>query len=359
MKNLFLLLLVGTLAFSLRAETSFQDLQSFTNMITMAHTKFVSGEKLLSELQVLQKAESNSEDKPSYERIAAAKAFTNAFVYAKEFDNMPPAIAIPLLFQLLENDALTNHKQVFSDGMYTNSFGEWVYQLIIDKMDIHAAFSPESITMLWVPKDTKLVNSKEFLFFWYYAGLKHLPTLWNDWYGLWKSENQREAPRPYVLERLSSEISGQFGYHLFPYVAEAIDNGDETLQPLLDKLPHDGGYHYRFLFYPPVNHINKSVPEEVKPYFPPQNGTFSNATSFVEWWEKNKKDFIFPQPKTKLADLKHIIKRQFRPNVMDETRYKSALELEKVLDGYCAQKARPTANCWYFAIKDEDVNQSE
>ncbi len=357
MKNIIIFSLALVFASFSHAETSFKELQSLTNMITLAHTKFVSGKLLIKHLSVLKKAENKDGEKPSDEAISEAKAFTNAFIYAKEFDNIPPAKAIPILFDLLENDNLTDHMQVFCDGMYTNSFGEWVYQLIMDKMNLEASFSPESVTMLWVPKGSMIIDRKEFLFFWYYAGLKHLPVLWNDWYNLWKNETQRQDPRPDVLKRLAEEINRQFGYHLFPYVAEAIKNGDRTLQPLLDELPRDGGYHYSFLLYPPANHIDGKIPEEVKPYFPVPKQAFSNDVSFVEWWNLNKDDYIFAQPKTKLADLKHIAKRKYRPNVIDETRYKAALRLEKALDEYCALKDRPISNCWYFSLKEE--NDSE
>ena len=57
MKRLFLLLLVGTLAYSSKAETSFRDLQSLTNTIAIMQHRTVVYDLLLHYREVLKAAE--------------------------------------------------------------------------------------------------------------------------------------------------------------------------------------------------------------------------------------------------------------------------------------------------------------
>jgi len=245
MKNSICFLMAFAFVSLLRAETSFKDLQSLTNEIAITHHRTVMTRLLPPHLKVLADAEKGGANAPSAEALADAIDFTNAYYTTKAFDSKPLSEVIPKLFDLLENDELTNYQQVFLDGKYTNTYGQWVYELINTKMnvDTNPLYEKDQVTMLWFPQDKGLnPSSAELTCFWYYSGLKHLPTLWNDWYGLWKLENQRSFPRENVLERLSKEIAKQFNYHLFPFVAKAIEDGDKTLEPLVDKLPHRGVY---------------------------------------------------------------------------------------------------------------------
>ena len=358
MKNILYFLIMFVFASLLHAETSFKELQSLTNIIAITHHRTVMTKLLSPHLKVLEEAEKGGANAPSAEATSDAIDFTNAYYTTKAFDNKPLSEIIPKLFDLLENDELTNYQQVFLDGKYTNTYGQWVYELIFTKMNIdtNPLHEKDQVTMLWFPRDKGLNPwSAELTCFWYYSGLKHLPTLWNDWYSLWKLENQREFPRTNVLERLSKEISKQFSYHLFPFVAKAIEDGDQTLEPLIDKLPHRN-LHDPFMgpalptgfpLCDPNAPAFKAYCEANKPFY-------TNSTTFVSWWNNNKDKYIIPQPKTTLADFKHVVRREYRPMWIDETKYKNLLSLEKALDDYCALEERPISNCWYFSIKDED-----
>lgn len=356
MKKIIFFLLTVSFASLLRAEASFKDLQSLTNIIAITHHRTVLTTFLLQHLNVLEAAEKGGTNAPSAEAVADAIDYTNAYYTSKAFDYEPLSKVIPKLFDLLENDELTDYQQVFLDGKYTNTYGQWVYELIYAKMNINTnpLYEKDQATMLWFPPDKGLnPGNAELTCFWYYSGLKHLPTLWEDWYKLWKLENQKDFPRTNILERLSKEISRQFSYHLFPYVAKAIEDGDSTLDPLVDKLPN------RPLLTPAVDlglpndyyHLPNRIlySERTKPFY-------TNSTSFVSWWKDNKEKYIIPQPRTTLADFKHVVKREYRPMWIDETKYKHLLSLEKALSDYCSLKERPISNCWYFSLKDDNEN---
>ena len=356
MKSLFLLLLVGTLAYSLRAETSFKDLQSLTNTIAIMQHRTVVYDLLLHHREVLKAAEKGGTNAPSADVVADSIDFTNAFFETDAFYKRPPAEIVPKLFNLLENDEICDRWQVSMNGQYTNTYSQLVYSLISGRLKIYTQFQDQKgqATMLWVPERENYVGRPvEFPFFWYYAGLKHLPTLWDDWYTIWKLENQRDVPRTNILERLSRQISRQFSYHLFPFVAKAIEDGDKTLEPLIDKLPKT--HNYRLLLWGSFRSTIDPAPE----LFEAHNLFFTNATTFVSWWKDNKEKYIITLPKRTLADFKHVIRRKCRPSWIGETTYRAALRAEKALDAYGAQKEHPISNCWYFAIKDEDGNQSE
>lgn len=357
MKQLYLILGLFVFVLSSNAETNYKDLQSLTNVIAITHHRTVMTKLLPQYLKVLEAAEKGCTNAPKAETVADAIDFTNAYFTTRAFDNKPLSELIPELFELLENDELTDHWQVFLDGKYTNTYGEWVYQIINTKLNIDTRPLEEidQVTMLWFPRgDGRNPWSYELAYFWYYSGLKHLPTLWNDWYYLWKLETKRDVPRTNVLERLSREISRQFSYHLFPFVAKAIEDGDKTLEILVEKLPHRG---VRNPFMGPLRPSYDNYPankDEFQAYYEVTRPYFTNSTSFVSWWNNEKNKYIIQQPDRKISDLKHILKRKCRPNVFDEVRFKETLIYEKALDDYCALNERPISNCWYFSIKGED-----
>ena len=285
--------------------------------------------------------------------VADSIDFTNAFFETDAFYKRPPAEIVPMLFDLLENDEICDRWQVFINGQYTNTYSQWVYELIYERLEIYTLVKDQKdqVTMLWFPEgESSIGRPVEFPFFWYYAGLKHLPTLWDDWYTIWKLENKRDVPRTNILERLSAQISSQFSYHLFPFVAKAIEDGDKTLEPLINKLPKT--HNYRMLLWGSWWYnisLDPAVSEAHKLFF-------TNATSFVSWWKDNKEKYIIPLPKRTLADFKHVIRRKCKPIWIDETRYRAALRVEKALDAYCAQKERSITNCWYFVENYENEN---
>ena len=360
MKRLFLLLLIGALAYSLKAETSFRDLQSLTNSIAIILHRITDIGFMPKHLKLLEDAAKGGTNAPSAKAVADSIDFTNTFFETIAFEEAPPAEIIPELFDLLENDEICARRYVFLDGKYTNTYTQLVCELIGEKLDISAEIftQKDEATLLWFPKEEYPYGDRTLLlFFWYYAGLKHLPTLWDDWYTIWKLENQRDVPRTNIIERLSWQISRQFSYHLFPLVAKAIEDGDKTLEPLIDKLPKR--YFVDFATMWPLKPKLGASDEEIQAFIKATRPFFTNSTSFVSWWKDNKEKYIIPQPKRTLSDFKHVIRRKCGSSWICETRYKAILRLEKALDAYCAQKEHPISNCWYFTIKDEDGNKNE
>ena len=207
--------------------------------------------------------------------------------------------------------------------------------------------------MLWLPDQSVMWNKHNLTFFWYYVGLKYLPTLWEDWYKCWKMENQRTEPRKMVLTRLAKEISRQFNYHLFPFVAKAIEDGDTSLKLLLEELSRCS-YH-RDLLYCSLR--SDASPFESLKRWPDDKPNFTDEKSFLIWWDKYKDNYIVAPSDKKLSDIKNIFERKYPPNFFTKKMYESALKAEKALDEYCKRENRPLTNCWYFNIKEGDLEK--
>lgn len=83
----------------------------------------------------------------------------------------------------------------------------------------------------------------DYVYYWWYDGRKYATNIWNDFYRCWQYEQARENPRPSVLRELAYEISG-LGISALPIVSSSIQNGDNSLAPVLKALAerlHEGG----------------------------------------------------------------------------------------------------------------------
>ena len=349
MKHIWLLLCLVVLPFSVDAAPSLAELKALTNLIINIYSKTLVLDDYCDSLKVL-KTSGNSSETVDQKTLLNAKAVTNSYAEEVSFDEIPPSKALPLLFALLENDELTDWQCSLMENEFNDSFGELVYQLIIGKMRISTKRDKKNIMMIWLPEKSAMWNSHDLTFFWYYAGLKHLPTLWNDWYAVWKLENKREKPRNDVLKRLANEIARQFSYHLYPFVAKAIEEGDTTLKPLLLELACRS-YHESLLYHS----ISSKEIHEVKR--PKDYPNFRDEESFLAWWNEYKDHFIIPPSDKKLSDIKNIFERKYPPRFFTKEMYESALKAEKALDEYCKRENRPLTNCWYFNIKEGDLEK--
>ena len=280
-------------------------------------------------LAVLEEANENT---PA-EEIKAAQQMTNIFAIGKEFDYIPPAKAIPALFRLFEDDELSDSVEVFVDGRHTNSFAECVGWYILPKLGVFANNNKGHLFFSGI-RSQAVNNWRYFPFFWYYAGYKYMGTLWNDWYSLWKKEQSRSKPREEVLRRLIREINGQFHYHIFPYVAEALKSGDTSLSMLAESMSVDGGYHESYWIYGD------------KPIL------FTDAESFLKFWEANKDDYIIPPPEHTLSDLEHICNRTNPPEPFNKRFLARMMEVDKALAEYCANPNHSLTNTWYYLLED-------
>ena len=237
----------------------------------------------------------------------------------------------------MENDSLIDRQIVLFNGSYTNSFSSFLNRRIQKKLDINAYSGfKKTPTMLWLPKNMPMSQTQMPLF-WYYIGRKYLPTLWEDWYKCWKLENQLEKPRVEVLEKLAKDLNYEFGYHVYPFIAEAIRSGDNSFQPLIDVLPKFGGY----------TGFGWSLDKAYD---------FVDSKTFLVWWDKSKDNFLIPDCKD-INDVKNIFYRKNPADCLGPDTYQRFLQLGKILDEYCKQEERPLTNCWYFNIKEGDLEK--
>lgn len=106
--------------------------------------------------------------------------------------------------------------------------------------------------------------------FWY-EGRKHLPEMWDDWYGCWKKEHQREKPRKVIVKALYEEAA-RLTFHFAPFIYEAIKGGDKTLEQYFKSSWPDG-------------HTNEN---------------------FVVWWEREKDNLTLPPCEGYRASMKRL-----------------------------------------------------
>jgi hypothetical protein len=351
-KHFGFLLCLLALSFTADAAPSLPELQALTNIILTAHSRIAPFDTYKSSLKTIKSYENKAENEDQ-QKLLNAKAVTNCYEESVRLDKVPPSKALPLLFALFENDELTDCECSLKDKKYNGSFGEWVYQLIIQKLQIFAEEDKENVMMLWLPDQSVMWNDHDLAFFWYYVGLKYLPVLWNDWYSIWKLENKRPEPREAVLKKLAKEVARQFNYHLFPFVAKAINDGDTTLTPLLKELSRCS-YH-RDLLYCSLR--SDASPFESLKRWPDDKPNFRDEESFLAWWNEYKDHFIIPPSDKKLSDIKNIFERKYPPRFFTKEMYESALKAEKALDEYCKRENRPLTNCWYFNIKEGDLEK--
>ncbi len=326
MKQITLIVYFLLLSYLVNGEITTDELERFNHAIELAFESNVLFDDAQTALKKLAERKNITQ-----EECDDAIRCTNAYANKVYLSTLPPAKAVPLLSALLENDELIDRNVKIFDGKYGYPYYVFVNAIIAEKLSL-LTIGQDYVTMSWFPKDV-WISKHQMIFFWNYIGLKYLPVLWNDWYTCWKLENKREKPREEVLTRLAQEISLQFGNNLFPLVADAVKNGDKTLQPLIDLLPHDGGYQIRFC-----------------DLIPPEK-SFTDSESFLQWWEENQKNYIYEYPRKSLESLKHIFERKAKPSVFDPQIYKNLVEMKKAIENYCNSDRRAITNCWFYKLE--------
>ena len=333
------------------AVTTFNELQSFTNKILIADSILFRAKDLPNYLNTL-KHSGNIEDPKIIAEVNNAKKYTNAYLIAKELDEEPPSVIIPKMFALIETSSLVTNRYTFYNGTYTNSLRDWVYMKAANKLDIATRVKKDSITMLWLPECTYILAPKYMVLIWYYIGLKGLPLFWDDWYACWSKENSRANPRNFVLRKMSKEITGQFSYHLFPFIADAIEKGDESMGILLDELSGNLNSS-QFAFR--IEYLNICDIKDIKKYvYDANESNYTNCQSFLKWWKENKNNYELTLPNYRISDIKYIFGEKNVSSVFNEETYKIALKAEDAFKRYISLKTRPVSNYWYFSLKDED-----
>ena len=350
--KLSLYLLICFFSGSVFASISFSELQTFTNKILIADNNLVRAKDLPKYINILKSSTNAITDSKIIDEVNNAKKYTNSYLIAKELDEEPPSVSIPKLFALIEASSLVTNKYSFYGGMYTNSLRDWVYMKAANKLDIATKIKKDSITMLWLPESTYILSPKNMVFIWYYIGLKALPLFWEDWYVCWSKENSKKEPRVFILKKLVKEITGQFSYHIFPFIADAIENGDASMVELLNELSNTSfGHNYSQFSFNTSNLMTNNY--EIYKYGIDQQ-SYTNCQSFLKWWKENRVKYEIPLPNYSIKDVKYMFREKNVSSVFNEETYKMALEAEDALKQYMALKNRPVSNYWYYSIENAD-----
>ena len=181
---------------------------------------------------------------------------------AREADDylksIPPATLVPLLFKILEEGSFgTNEYEKYYCNWYEDDPEPAVFNLhgrIPIKLDSWELYSAAGsyvskclkldlnddwyIMSIWTGNGGAVPYKNpgdDFLFYWWYEGRKYATNIWQDFYTCWRLERARETPRPTVLKELADEIACM-GITLLPIVKDAIQAGDDTLDPVLKSL---------------------------------------------------------------------------------------------------------------------------
>ena len=161
------------------------------------------------------------------------------------FNKLAPAEALPLLISSLEKGIITNRIETIENTQITNSVIEFANYKAYHLMGLSFGFdSVGTVAFPWLTGkgDDLTIPVTQYHYFWWYEGRKYMPNIWENWYACWQMENGRDNPRELVLNQLANEIAG-FGYHIFPYLTNAIET-DSTLTNVLLSLrgPQHGGW---------------------------------------------------------------------------------------------------------------------
>jgi hypothetical protein len=332
---------------SLSADISFYEIQQLTNKIYTVDTRRISSTELSKYLEILEKSQNNISSK-EYEK---AVQYTNAYFIAMEMKLEPPATALPKIFALYENDTINSQNISIADGTYNMTLKDWAYRMAKSRMgtylmpDFPMYKYRESIIFNWIPEN---LSSHLMTVHFYYSGRKYLKHLWEAWYYCWKLENERKNPRKEVIKKLIIEITTPFGYNIFPFLAKALEDGDDSLNQLLRSIDIESGFSGRGLFYKP---IRESLTVKDESYYLKSFDKITNADHFLKWWNANKDKYCVPYSEKQISDLKSILPEK-SCDFLAELEYKKLLETEHALVKFCNQPLKDNTNCWYYRLED-------
>ncbi len=180
--------------------------------------------------------------------------------------------------------------------------------------------------------------------YWWLEGRRFMPEIWNDWYPCWKHEIARKEPRTFVINKLINDIS-YFGTFLFPYLYEAIKEGDDSLASVLKAikiktdvaLPSVNEFcewyeknHFKY-DYPPCEGIRKTIERVTDPYILSElkgEDTYDDKEKYLDKWA--------------FGDLDRQMFKQI---------------LWKTEDYYKNREIPP--DYWYYKIPDEEVIKND
>ena len=346
MKKIYIILIL-LFSGSLNADISFNEIQHLTNQIYIVKARRISSAELSKHLEILEKRKSSI----SAEEYDNAVNYTNAYFIAMEMALEPPAVALPKIFAIYENDKINGQNISIPGETYNMTLKDLAYRMAQSKMGTY--FTPsfpmykyrESIIFNWIPEN---LSSHLMTVHFYYSGRKHLKYLWEAWYYCWRLENERKAPREEVIKRLILEITMPFGYNIFPFLAKALENGDDSLNQVLGAVEIESGFSGRGLFYRP---ILESLASKNSSYYLKRFDEITDAEHFINWWNSNQDKYYIPYSEKKISDLKPILPEKSCA-FLAELEYKKLVETEEALIKFCNQPLKDNTNCWYYRLKD-------
>lgn len=288
--------------------------------------------------------------------------FSSAEAAETNLNNLSSSALLPILFQILEEGSFGTNEfyERYSDWDETSN-GEVIgiyrqdkitkkpvkiYSLvgscICDKLNVFTKSKDWFLTEIWVKYIPSGVINKcppatcHFPYFWWYEGRKYATNIWSDFYRCWQYEQARATPREGVLDQLAKEIA-ELGICAIPIVKDAIDDGDNTLAPVLKALAVKLG-----------------------------EGGLTNQ-SFSSWYSENASKYILPPcegleaAKLRIADTNYVNELNGIIN-LGQTGHKTV----RTYDGYAnfmnafrAEMAayytnRPAVpDYWYYKLADD------
>lgn len=234
-------------------------------------------------------------------------------------NSLPPSMLIPAFYELrLEGkirESVDYYKYIDLDE--TNEYDKasllYVskdYAIVREKRDLDEVvidhsrcegFAEGALVMMINPEASFEGNLRPY---WWLEGRRFMSEIWNDWYPCWQNEMSRKEPRGAVTKQLVKDI-GCFGTFLFPYLNEAIKEGDDTLTPVLKeisyrtevKLPPANEFcewystnHFKY-DYPHCEGIRKTIEKVKDPYILAElkcEDSYDDKEKYGDKWAFNK-----------------------------------------------------------------------
>jgi hypothetical protein len=242
-----------------------------------------------------------------------------------QLKSIPISEALPEMMTLFERKAITNRVEKLNGLVVTNYAVSYAYKRAFLLTGLTFGFNSYGhVAFPWLTGkgQLKTIPSTLYFFFWWYEGRRYVEQIWTAWYGCWRTECEREDPRPLVKKTLADEICG-LGYHVFPYIYQNLES-------------------------------DKSLNDVVSMFNEPNHGSW-RIKDFSEWYGINAEKFALPFAETFSAASKRfdISNLPVSPTTLDlmQVWEKAASEFYK--------SNNISSNYWYYKILDKEINSEE
>lgn len=309
-------------------------------------------------------------EKKYSKELAVSRAFTKdkeeAEKAAEYLSSLPPSIIIPAYYELALEGKLRTNVYYYSTVLspQTNKYDESSYLCVINKIpivkkkaDLRGAGAEHLIHCgqtylegsLIKMVDPKVSYVGHLEAYWWLEGRRFMPEIWNDWYPCWKNEMAREEPRELIVKRLISDIAC-FGTYLFPYLNDAIKEGDDSLATVLEAVKYKtrvdltsvndfcewySTNHFKY-DYPPCEGIRKTMERITDPYILSElkgEDTYDAKEKYGDKWAFGDLEReVFKQILWKAED--YYNNREYPPNywyykLPDEAKIERSVEIDR------------------------------